>query len=187
MKEGEPAQTLGPEGSEVLRIILDGTASETGEPFFRALVENLCRALETQGAWVTEFLPERRVLRALAFRLGDEWVDAYEHPLEGTPCEVSIESRRLVHYPDRILELFPHEANLRRMNAVSYMGVPLLDLDGSVLGHLAVMDRKPMPARAESLAHRYRVEISGVQHSQIARRCMPELLTAPDAQFNWLA
>jgi hypothetical protein len=43
------------------------------------------------------------------------------------------------------------------------------------------------PARAESLARRYRIEISGVQHSQIARRCMPELLAAPDAQFNWLA
>ena len=42
------------------------------------------------------------------------------------------------------------------------------------------------PARAESLARRYRVEISGVQHSQIARRCTPELLAAPDAQFNWL-
>ena len=43
------------------------------------------------------------------------------------------------------------------------------------------------PARAESLARRYRVEVSGVQHSQIARRCMAELLTSPDAQFNWLA
>ncbi len=49
--------------------------------------------------------------------------------------------------------------------------------------HLAGAD----PARAASLSRRYRVEISGVQHSQIARRCMPELLTAPDAQFNWLA
>jgi hypothetical protein len=43
------------------------------------------------------------------------------------------------------------------------------------------------PSRATGLARRYRVEISGVQHSQIARRCMPELLAAPDAQFNWLA
>jgi hypothetical protein len=43
------------------------------------------------------------------------------------------------------------------------------------------------PARAESQARRYQVEISGVQHSQVARRCMPELLAAPDAQFNWLA
>ena len=49
--------------------------------------------------------------------------------------------------------------------------------------HLASAD----PARAENLARRYRVEISGVQHSQIARRCMPELLAALDAQFNWLA
>ena len=43
------------------------------------------------------------------------------------------------------------------------------------------------PARAASLSRRYRVEISGFQHSQIARRCMPELLAAADAQFNWLA
>jgi pimeloyl-ACP methyl ester carboxylesterase len=42
------------------------------------------------------------------------------------------------------------------------------------------------PARAASMSRRYRVETSGVQHSQIARRCMPELLAAPDAQFNWL-
>jgi len=42
------------------------------------------------------------------------------------------------------------------------------------------------PARGERLSRRYRVERSGVQHSQIARRCMPELLAAADAQFNWL-
>jgi hypothetical protein len=42
------------------------------------------------------------------------------------------------------------------------------------------------PARVESLSRRYRVELSGVQHSQIAPRCMPELLAAADEQFNWL-
>jgi hypothetical protein len=42
------------------------------------------------------------------------------------------------------------------------------------------------PARAGSLARRYRVETSGVQHSQIARRCMPELLATAETQFNWL-
>jgi hypothetical protein len=47
--------------------------------------------------------------------------------------------------------------------------------------HLATAD----PALAASLARRYRVETSGVQHSQIARRCGPELLAAADAQFDW--
>jgi hypothetical protein len=47
--------------------------------------------------------------------------------------------------------------------------------------HLATAD----PALAASLARRYRVEPSGVQHSQIARRCEPELLVSADAQFDW--
>ncbi|MES1208141.1 MAG: GAF domain-containing protein, partial [Pseudomonadota bacterium] len=134
-----------------LRMILEGTASETGERFFMALVENLARALDTHGAWVTEYLPQTRSLRALAFWLGDRWVEDYEHFIDGSPCRVAIEERRLVHYADRVLELFPEEKDLRRMGAVSYMGVPLTDLDGTVLGHLGVMDRRVMPARPESV------------------------------------
>jgi PAS domain S-box-containing protein len=134
-----------------LRMILEGTASETGERFFTALVENLARALDTHGAWVTEYLPETRRLRALAFRLGDDWIRDYEHPIDGTPCRVAIEERRLVHYPERILEFYPEEQTLRAVGAVSYMGVPLTDLDGTILGHMAVMDRRPMPERTESV------------------------------------
>jgi PAS domain S-box-containing protein len=129
-----------------LQVVFQGTASETGERFFMALVENLARALDTRGAWVTEFLPAERRLRALAFWLGGQWVEHYEQDIDGTPCQAVVENHRLVHYPDRILELYPEEANLRRMEAVSYMGVPLADLDGTILGHLAVMDSKPMPA-----------------------------------------
>jgi hypothetical protein len=47
--------------------------------------------------------------------------------------------------------------------------------------HLATAD----PDLTPSLARRYRIEISGVQHSQIARRCTPELLAAANAQFDW--
>ena len=139
------------EEQAALRMILEGTASETGERFFMALVDNLARALGTIGAWVTEYLPQTRTLRALAFRLDDQWVQDYEHPIDGSPCRVVLEERRLVHYADRILELFPQQPTLRRMGAVSYMGVPLTDLDGTILGQLAVMDRRVMPARSESV------------------------------------
>jgi hypothetical protein len=47
--------------------------------------------------------------------------------------------------------------------------------------HLAAVD----PALAARLSRRYRVETSGVQHSQIALRCLPELLAAGDAEFAW--
>ena len=41
------------------------------------------------------------------------------------------------------------------------------------------------PALAGALARRYRVEASRVQHSQIARRCLSELLAASDIDFDW--
>jgi hypothetical protein len=50
-----------------------------------------------------------------------------------------------------------------------------------VARHLATAD----PVLAPRLARRYRVEISRVQHSQIARRCMPELLAAANTEFDW--
>jgi PAS domain S-box-containing protein len=136
-----------------LRSIVEGTATETGARFFAALVESLARVLNTHGAWVTEYVPETRRLRALAFWLGGKLVEDFEHAIDGTPCEVVVEARRFVHIPDNVLVLYPNDEPGIAAGAVSYMGVPLLNVDGSVLGHLAVLDRRPMPAepRAEAL------------------------------------
>jgi PAS domain S-box-containing protein len=131
---------------EALRLVVEGTVSETGTGFFRALVKNLAKVMDTEGAWVTEYLPESRRLRAHAFWLGDDWLSSYEHAIAGTPCEVVLTERRLVHYPERIVDIFPDEADLRDMKAVSYMGVPLFDEGGEIMGHLAVLDTKPLPA-----------------------------------------
>ena len=62
-----PPSTEGPDGSTqaALQAVFAGTASEVGDGFFRALVENLARALGTHGAWVTEFFrPGARPARA---------------------------------------------------------------------------------------------------------------------------
>jgi PAS domain S-box-containing protein len=128
-----------------LRAILAGTAAETGDRFFSALVRNVALALQIDGAWVTEYLRESNRLRALAFWFKDKYIDEYEYDLRHTPCESVIADRRFVHYPTRLIELFPNDPDLGPMSAVSYMGAPLLDLDGSVLGHLAALDTKKMP------------------------------------------
>lgn len=139
----QPLSSLEPDAA--LRAILEGTAAETGPGFFAALVKNLAKALGTHGAWVTEYFPETRRLRALAFWMDGQWVKDYEVDIAGTPCERVIETARLVHFPDRILEIYPHEEELKQAGAVSYMGVPLLDTNGRILGHMAVIDRRPIP------------------------------------------
>jgi PAS domain S-box-containing protein len=129
-----------------LRLIVEGTVSETGAEFFRALVKNLAAALQTDGAWVTEYLPESNRLRALAFWMGGKHMDYYEHDVPGTPCEAVLTERKLVHYPDRVVEIYPHDPDFRAHNIVSYLGVPLFDARGTIIGHLAVMDKKPLPS-----------------------------------------
>jgi len=138
-----PLQDL--ETDSALRAILEGTAKETGQQFFAALVQNLAKALGTHGAWVTEYFPERRRLRALAFWMDGQWVKDYEVDIAGTPCEQVIDTAKLVHFPDRVLEIYPQEEELRQAGAVSYMGVPLQNTDGRILGHMAVIDRRPIP------------------------------------------
>ncbi len=133
------------ETDAALRAILEGTATETGHGFFAALVQNLAKALQTHGAWVTEYFPEKRRLRALAFWMDGRWVQDYEVDIAGSPCEQVIDTQRLVHFPDRLLELYPNEPDVTAIGAVSYMGVPLQDTDGTILGHLAVIDRRPLP------------------------------------------
>jgi PAS domain S-box-containing protein len=135
-----------------LRTILEGTATETGEEFFKALVKNLAAALNTQGAWVTEYFPESRRLKALAFWMGGQWLDGWEMVVDGTPCERVIDERCLIHIPDNLVDIYGDDPDVRTAGAASYMGMPLLDLDSKILGHLAVLDTRPMPAEPRTQA-----------------------------------
>lgn len=137
---------------DILRRILEGTATETGQQFFAALVRNLAGALNTRGAWVTEYIPPRRVLRSLAFWMGGGFLPVYEEPIDGTPCERVVEGFDIVQFPDGLVSLFPGDNQLKELNIVSYMGAPLLDANRCVMGHLAVLDTKPMPEAPELFA-----------------------------------
>lgn len=152
MINGEARAFSGLDEDAAIRSILEGTATETGQAFFAALVRNLARALQTHGAWVTEYLQDCRRLRALAFWLGNDWIDGWEMGIDGTPCQQVIENAELVHFPDNLVTLFPGDPDIQSIRAMSYMGVPLLGVDGTILGHLAVLDKRPMPSEPRGLA-----------------------------------
>ena len=138
--------------NEALRLVAEGTANETGEGFFRSLVDNLRSALGTMGAWVATIDDERTALCALSMRVRDDWLDGYTYPVLGTPCEVALSERRAVHVPDKIMDLYRGVPAYQRYGAVSYLGVPVFDASGKIIGHVAVLDDKPMPAEPRSAA-----------------------------------
>ncbi len=139
------------EEQEALRAILEGTAAHTGKKFFRELVKQLATALDTHSAWITEYIKEEQKLRALAFWVEDRFVEGFEYDIIGTPCEIVVGKKDMLHIPKHVIKLFPDDPDLQKYMAVSYLGTPLLDLDGNVLGNLAVMDTQEMPEKYHNL------------------------------------
>jgi len=135
-----------------LRRVLEGTAEEIGRGFFGALVESLASALGMHAAMVTEYLPARGRARTLGVVAGGRRLDDYEYDVGGTPCGVVLRGAQYVHCAADAQAAFPTDDDLRRLGVVSYMGVPLQDAGGRVLGHLAVMDTAPMTEEPRHLA-----------------------------------
>ena len=129
----------------LLDDLLAGTAAVTGQPFFTELARGLSRAVASHMAWITEYKDGDPTLNALAIVIGDDLQTNYRYDLKGTPCEAVVRKAKTVHHVDGVQEAYPDDTDLQSLGVKSYLGVPLLHTDGSVLGHLAVMDREPMP------------------------------------------
>jgi PAS domain S-box-containing protein len=144
----EPAQ----ESDEgILRRILEGTARATGEEFFRSLVRNLAMATQSAFAFTAELGAERDRVRTLAVWGKGRFLDNFEYALDGTPCEDVVRGE-LCHHPCAVQTRFPRDLLLVEMGVESYLGVPLLDGSGQVLGHLAVLDTRAMSAEPRRLS-----------------------------------
>jgi len=141
----EPALT-GPSRCEALiRHLVEGTASQTGHQLFHALVRCAATVIGVAGVRITECFPEHKTLRSLVFWMNDHCIiEDHEYPIAGTPCEQVIEHHCFIHYPERVIEVFPDDPDLVKLSAASYAGLPLLKADGTVLGHFSALDTKPL-------------------------------------------
>jgi signal transduction histidine kinase len=148
------AEILEREKSEqILRSIVEGTVSVTGVDFFRSLVRSLAQALDVRYAFISECMnaPPTRV-HSFAFWQGDEFGEEFEYDLQGTPCERIVGSNSYQCFPTQLQVLFPKDRDLVDMSAQSYAGIPLLTSTGELLGHLAVLDDKPMDSTERNRA-----------------------------------
>jgi signal transduction histidine kinase/DNA-binding NarL/FixJ family response regulator len=128
---------------EILRLIDEGTAAQTGVAFFREFVRRLADALECRYSFVSRFEANNTVAHVIAMWNGEALQEAFEYPLPGSPCERVLDGD-IVAFDSNIAELFPAEREeLLQMGAESYLAIPLRSRAGAVLGHLAVIDVKP--------------------------------------------
>lgn len=151
-EEAKQMATFRRQAEEMLRTIAEGTAAVTGVDFFPSLARHLAVGLQVRYAFVAECLDtERRRVRTLAFWKGDGFGENVEFDLAGTPCK-SVVDGTVSCYGRDLQALFPEDRALVDLQAESYLGIPMRDSRGQVIGHLAVLDDKPMEGQPRTVA-----------------------------------
>ncbi|MCI0691830.1 sigma 54-interacting transcriptional regulator [candidate division KSB1 bacterium] len=130
-----------------LRAITAGTAAVTGTEFFHSLVKHLAEAFHVRYAFVAECTDAAKTaVRTVSFLENKNICENFTYALEGTPCEKVINGQAYYH-PEKLYATFPKEAGME-----SYLGVPIHDSKGRIIGHLAILHDQPMETELPGLA-----------------------------------
>jgi PAS domain S-box-containing protein len=131
---------------EFMRQVQEEIARNRGDAFFPGLVRAVAEALSVKYALVSECTDRRRErVRALAYWAAGGPAPVFEYDVAHTTCERVIKEAKTIYFATDIQKLFPDEAALAAMDACSYLGTPLIDSEGGVIGHLFVIHDSPLP------------------------------------------
>jgi len=134
---------------EVLRLIVEGTASKIGDDFFRSCVRYLAELLGFRYTFIAKFVDEEKTrIRTLAFWNSETFLENIEYDITNTPCAEVLASDRLIIF-NAVQQQFPDDRYLVDIEGQVYIGMPIVDPHGQVLGHLAAIDSQSLDVDAE--------------------------------------
>jgi len=126
----------------MLLNVAKGVSGETGQAFFRSLVEHLARAIDADGVLVGEILADQR-LEALALHGIGQSMDNARHTLDNTACGQTLLQNELFVCSDGADERHTLLPPFRGVGVRAFAGMALRDADGSAIGLLTAVWRSP--------------------------------------------
>lgn len=115
---------------------------------FRYLVRLLASNLNTKVAFICELTEDRKTARTLALSVDGQFLDSLEYKVAGTPCE-AVYRDGPQYIGDGLPSRFPDGGVLVLVEwkVDSYLGVPFFDSDGNAIGHVGIMNERPIEDR----------------------------------------
>jgi signal transduction histidine kinase len=155
---------------KIIEAILDVEQSNTGDNYFKKLVENIAHHLNVKYCFIGR--PEEKKSSKIKTHVvwaGKQFVDNFIYDLKDTPCEIVFHGKRIGIYPENVAKEFPNDELLVKMGVKSYLGAPIVDNDNNILGLIVVLDDKPIKAEDTDYYSAIMELIAGRVGSEIER------------------
>ncbi|MBA4212336.1 MAG: hypothetical protein C0449_04535 [Polaromonas sp.] len=132
----------------LLLNVAKGVAAETGEAFFTALTRHLSETIECDMVVIGE-CPDPESVQVLSI-----WKDALPMPnfsfdTLNTPCAETLKQKDAFVCAQGLREGFPNARGINREGFQAYLGQALRDADGTPIGILFALWRKPLALRED--------------------------------------
>ena len=176
-------------GRNLLRTVAEGTAGAVGDEFLRCLVRHVSLAFDAKFAFVAEATePNGEHVRVVSGWYDGDWMDEpFEYDTDGKPCALVVD-QEVVAFPEELTKRFPGAKPAIDMGLESYLAICLRASDGTHLGHMAVMDARPMHAGDDDVAamrifaSRTAAELERRHQAAALRRSRARVIDAADSE-----
>lgn len=125
------------------QAIVRSMVGTTGFDSLENITRNISSWLGADCVMIGMIQPDKMTVKVLSMLLDGKEIPDFSYTLKGTPCD-DITDKGFCLYPDNVIQLFPHSKDLVEMNIRGYIGTPLRNSAGDVIGILCVLTRKPI-------------------------------------------
>ncbi len=126
-----------------LQAMFRSMVGSTGLESLKKITENVSSWLGADCVIIGEIQPDDNTVKVLSMLLDGKEVSDFSYALNGTPCG-SVVEKGFCLYPDNVIDLFPESKDLVNLNIQGYVGTPLRNSAGRVMGILCVLSRRPI-------------------------------------------
>lgn len=116
-----------------LSHIIKSLKSSYGKEFFNSLTLQLHQIINADYTFIAKIDKERHVSQIISLVAKGNIADNFEYSLSKTPCEKVIDDSICI-YPKDVCDFFPCDQLLVDMNIEGYLGTPLHNSNGEVIG-----------------------------------------------------
>ena len=117
----------------IIKEIIENLSNSSGQQFFDQIVVNMARAIDLDYVFIAEIDKEHYTAKSIARCAKGQLIDNFEYSLKDTPCAL-VADDSICCYPIEVSKYFPKDELLIQMKIEGYIGTPLYNSKGEILG-----------------------------------------------------